>query len=45
MEILVTIIIIAVAAYIIYKNFKKSSKGQCNCGSCSSHCPKYKENK
>ena len=43
MEILITIIIILLAIFIIFKNLSKSSKGNCNCGSCSSHCPKYKE--
>ena len=42
MEIFVTIIIVLIASLIIYNNIKKSSKGDCNCGSCSSHCPKYK---
>ncbi|MGL5245137.1 MAG: FeoB-associated Cys-rich membrane protein [Sarcina sp.] len=42
MEILVTAIIILLVVFILYKNVKKSSKGQCNCGGCSSKCPKYK---
>ncbi|MDT8716335.1 FeoB-associated Cys-rich membrane protein [Clostridium sp. 19966] len=42
MEILVTVIIILLAAVIFYKNIKKSAKGQCNCGNCSSKCNKYK---
>lgn len=41
MEILITVLIALLASFIIYKNIKKSSKGNCNCGSCSSHCPKY----
>ena len=45
MEILATIVIALLASFIIYKNIKKSSKGGCNCGSCSSHCPKYDNNK
>lgn len=43
MEILITIGIVILAAFIIYKNIKKSSKGECNCGSCSSKCPKFDE--
>ncbi|GAA0070672.1 FeoB-associated Cys-rich membrane protein [Clostridium sardiniense] len=42
MEIAIAIGIAAVAVYIIYKNVKKSSKGQCNCGSCSKSCPSRK---
>lgn len=45
MEIIATIVIGLFAVFIIYKNIKKSSKGDCNCGSCSSHCPKYKDDK
>lgn len=45
MEVIVAIAIGLFAAFIIYKNIKKSSKGDCNCGSCSSHCSKYKEDK
>jgi len=39
MEILITIPILLGAIYIIYKNIKKSSKGECNCGTCSKSCP------
>lgn len=42
MEIIITIGIIGFAAFILYKNLRKSAKGNCNCGSCSSHCPMYK---
>ncbi|WP_072985687.1 FeoB-associated Cys-rich membrane protein [Clostridium cavendishii] len=45
MEIFITILIVLLAIFIILKNIKNSSKGQCNCGSCSSHCPKYKNKK
>ncbi|MEQ8153791.1 MAG: FeoB-associated Cys-rich membrane protein [Clostridiaceae bacterium] len=41
-EILITGAIIAFSILIIFKSLKKSSKGECNCGSCSSSCPKYK---
>lgn len=43
MEILITLIIVAVAAYIIFRTVRKSSKGGCNCGSCSSSCPMNEE--
>jgi len=40
-ELIITAIIICAAGFIFYKNVKKSSKGECNCGSCSTSCPKY----
>ncbi len=40
MEILITIIIVVLAIFILFKNLKKKSKG-CNCGSCTSICPNY----
>lgn len=40
-EIIIAAVLIAAAGYIFYKNFKKSASGQCNCGSCSTSCPKY----
>lgn len=43
-EILVTIILAAFAAHILYKNIKKKASGGCDCGSCSSHCAHYKKN-
>ncbi|MFQ7596451.1 FeoB-associated Cys-rich membrane protein [uncultured Clostridium sp.] len=43
MEIIITAILIIASVYIIFKNIKKSSKGDCNCGNCSSSCPKYKK--
>jgi len=42
MEILITLVILSGAIYIIYKNIKKSSKGECNCGTCSKTCPARK---
>lgn len=42
-EIVVTSIIVASSAYILYKNIKKKATGGCDCGSCSSHCPSYKK--
>ncbi|GKU25393.1 FeoB-associated Cys-rich membrane protein [Clostridium folliculivorans] len=45
MEILITLIIVALAGFILFKNVKSSAKGECNCSSNSScsatHCPKY----
>ncbi|MBQ5695387.1 MAG: FeoB-associated Cys-rich membrane protein [Clostridium sp.] len=43
MEILITILLVLIAAYIILKNIKKSSKGCSDCSNCSSHCSKYKK--
>ncbi|EET86012.1 conserved hypothetical protein [Clostridium carboxidivorans P7] len=40
-EILVTVVLVAFAARILYKNIKKKSSGGCDCGSCSSHCAHY----
>lgn len=40
-EIIITSAIVALAVFILYKNIKKSTSGQCNCGSCSSSCPKF----
>ena len=42
MEILITAIIVSLAAYILFKTFSKSSKGSCSCGSCSDNCPMSK---
>lgn len=44
MEILVAAGIAILAGFIIYKNVKTSSKGKCNCGSCSKSCPVRKVN-
>ncbi|WP_370830553.1 FeoB-associated Cys-rich membrane protein [Clostridium sp.] len=43
MEIFITALLVIASGYILFKNIKKSSKGGCNCGSCSSHCSKYKK--
>lgn len=40
-EIIIAVIIIAAAGLIFFKDLKKSTEGKCNCGSCSSSCPKY----
>lgn len=42
MEFIISGVIIAAAVYIFYKNIKKKSSGTCDCGSCSRHCPQYK---
>ncbi|MGE5628803.1 MAG: FeoB-associated Cys-rich membrane protein [Solirubrobacterales bacterium] len=45
-EITVTIIILSLAVFILYKNIKKKASGECDCdscGNCSSHCPNYKK--
>jgi hypothetical protein len=41
LEILVTIFLVAIATFILYKNIKKKASGGCDCGSCASRCPKY----
>ncbi|MBA5851847.1 FeoB-associated Cys-rich membrane protein [Clostridium sp. cel8] len=40
MEMLITLVIVAFAAYILVRNIQKKSKGNCcsNCNSCSSNC-------
>lgn len=43
MELVIGIGIVALAAYILVKNIKNKKKGGCNCGSCSSKCPMYKD--
>ena len=42
MEYVITAIIIALVAFIIFKNLKKSAKGECNCSGCTSNCSKRK---
>lgn len=43
MELIITLVIVGFAAVVLYKSVNKSSKGGCNCGSCSSNCPSYKD--
>lgn len=43
MEIIITGIIVVFAIFILVRSAKKKASGQCDCGSCSSHCPMYKE--
>lgn len=45
MEILITLIIVLFVCFTIYKTVRKSSKGECNCNSCSNHCPMYEDKK
>lgn len=48
MEFLITALIIIAALFIIYKNLKKSSKGQCSgCSGCKAKgsCPSRKDDK
>ena len=42
-EILITVTILIIASRILYKSIKKKASGECDCGSCSAHCPKYKK--
>lgn len=44
-EVIIAALILGAAGFIFYKNFKKSAKGECNCGSCSSSCPMYSKEK
>ncbi|MCY6370918.1 FeoB-associated Cys-rich membrane protein [Clostridium ganghwense] len=45
MEMFITILLIALAIFILVKSAKKKISGGCDCGSCSSHCPMYDEKK
>lgn len=40
-EVIITVFILGAAGLIFFKNVKKSAQGKCNCGSCSTSCPKY----
>lgn len=42
-EVVITIIIVAAAAYTLFSNFRKKSSGKCEC--CSGGKPKRKFNK
>jgi ABC-type nickel/cobalt efflux system permease component RcnA len=44
-EIIATVIIFSLAAFILYRSIKRKASGKCDCSSCSSHCPNYKEKK
>ena len=45
MELVITTGIIALAVFIFYRSAKKKTTGDCDCGSCTSHCPLYEERK
>lgn len=42
-EIFITILIVALSAFILVGNAKKKISGKCDCSSCSSHCSMYEE--
>lgn len=42
-EIVITLLIVATAAYIIYKNIKNKTQGKCDCTSCSHNCQNCKK--
>jgi hypothetical protein len=42
-ELIITGLIVGIAAYILFKNIKKKSKLGCDCDCCSSHCSKYQK--
>ncbi len=42
-EIIVTSAIVITAAGLLYRSVKKKANGECDCGSCSTHCPKHKK--
>jgi ferrous iron transport protein B len=42
-EIIATVLIFSLAAFILYRSIKNKADGKCDCSSCSSHCPNYKE--
>lgn len=45
MQIFITILIVSLVIFIIYKNIKKISSGKCSCdSSCSSKCGKSNKN-
>lgn len=41
-EIIITLAIIFVAALLLINSIRKKAAGKCDCSSCSSHCPNYK---
>lgn len=44
-EIIIAGAIACVAVYIFVKSIRKKSTSGCDCGSCSSKCPSYKDTK
>lgn len=45
MEIVITLGILVLSLYIVVNKFKKTAKGDCNCGTCDTGCPVYDEKK
>lgn len=45
LEVIATVAIFALAAFIFYRNIKRKAAGKCDCSSCSNHCPYYKDKK
>jgi len=41
MEIIITLAIVTSAIYLLYIHIKRKAEGKCDCGSCTSKCPKY----
>ncbi|NEZ46948.1 FeoB-associated Cys-rich membrane protein [Clostridium niameyense] len=37
-QIIITILIIALATFLLVRSFKKKTAGQCDCSSCSGNC-------
>lgn len=44
-EIFITILLVALSAFILVRSAKKKISGKCDCGNCSSHCSMYEEPK
>jgi ferrous iron transport protein B len=42
-ELVVTLIIVTAAISILARSIKRKTKAECDCGSCSAHCPNYKK--
>ena len=42
-EIIATLVIFSLAAFILYKNIKNKADGKCDCSSCDRHCHNNKE--
>lgn len=45
MEIIITALIAGAAIFILWRSAKRKAKGECECGSCSEHCPMYEKKK
>lgn len=44
-EILIAVIVFALATYFMYKQFKNRKNGVCSCDSCSAKCPNRNSDK